>query len=170
MVAYGLSDSWALEAGADFGNSWRMGWGGARYTWAPRRYAKHYLAIDSHAALGAGVGGTLGGNDGDDSDGRSAFDRVAGGGLAGAGVAGHFSFFSVFARVRGQLTGATNVPATGWWTAGAGIQFRIAQTVDIYAQSGPSGYVNRADQIWSVFTEAGLAIRIPTWPYRQRWW
>ncbi len=169
MLAYGLSDAWAIEAGGDFSDAWRMGWGGARYTWAPRRHAKHYLAVDAQAALGAGAGGELWGNDGEESDGRRAFERFAGGGLLGAGVAGHFSFFSVFGRARAQVTKATNIPTTGWWTVGGGIQFRIARTVDLYAQSGPSGYRNSIDDAWGTFTEAGVAVRIPTWPWRQRW-
>ena len=168
MIAYGIRDAWAVEGGADLANSWRMGWAGVRYTHAPRRHSKHHLAVDVNAAGGGGVGGELRGN-GDEGDGLSAFDRVAGGGLLGLGVAGHFSFFSVFARGRGQVSTATGVPVTGWWTTGGGVQFRIAETLDLYAQSGPSGYVNRIESDWGVFTEFGVAVRIPTMgPWRRR--
>lgn len=168
MVAYGVRDAWAVEGGADLSESWRMGWAGVRYTHAPRRYSKHHLALDINAAGGGGVGGEVRGN-GEDGDGRSAFDRVAGGGLVGVGVAGHFSFFSLFARGRGQVSTATGAPVTGWWTAGGGVQFRIVETLDVYAQSGPSGYVNRVENAWGVFTEFGVAVRIPTYgPFRRR--
>lgn len=168
MVAYGVRDAWAVEGGADFAGAWRVGWAGVRYTHAPRRHSKHHLAVDINTAGGAGVGGQLRGN-GSDGDGRSAFDRTAGGGLLGVGVGGHFSFFSIFARGRGQVSAATGVPVTGWWTAAGGVQFRIAETVDLYAQSGPSGYVNRVEDNWGVFTEFGVAVRIPTvGPFRRR--
>lgn len=168
MIAYGIRDAWAVEAGADFGDTWRVGWLGTRYTHAPRRHAKNYLAVDVNAGGGGGLGGELHGN-GDQGDGRGAFDRVTGGGLLGAGVAGHFSFFSLFGRGRGQVSKATGVPTTGWWTAGAGIQFRVLKMVDLYAQSGPSGYANRIDRGWSIFTELGIAVRIPTLRYGYRY-
>ena len=57
MVAYGVRDAWAVEGGADFSSTWRMGWAGVRYTHAPRRYAKHHLAVDISTAGGGWVGG-----------------------------------------------------------------------------------------------------------------
>ncbi len=167
MLAYGIRDAWSVEGGGDFGEAWRMGWAGARFTHAPRRYAKNYLALDVNAAGGGGLGGELRGN-GEDGDGRSAFERVAGGGLLGAGVAGHFSFFSVFGRARGQVTKATGVPTTMWWNAGLGLQFRLWKSLDLYVQTGPAGYSNAVEDEWSFVSEAGIAVRIPTrrWGYR----
>jgi len=172
-LAYGVRDSVAVEAGGNASGGWGLGWAGVRYTHAPRRHAKHYLAIDVHGAGGAGWGGELRGNTDpeDGGDGRRAIERVAGGGALGAGVAGHFSFFSVFGRVRGQLTGATNVPATVWADGGLGMQFRIAKTVDLYTQAMWVGYRNRVEHVrFSVpLYEVGIAVRIPTLRYGYRY-
>lgn len=174
-VSYGVRDAWAVEAGANASaNSWAMGYAGARYTHAPRRFAKNYLAVDVHGAGGAGVGGNLRGNEPveDGGDGRSWSDRVAGGGAAGAGVAGHFSFFSVYARGRSQVTSATGVPTTLWVDGGLGIQFRLFRTVDLFTQASWFMYRNRVEMIYGPsgvpLWEAGLAVRIPTWKYRRR--
>src|SRR5690606_1009461 len=139
---------------------------GLRYTHAPRRHHQNYLALDVHGAGGAGWGGTRASETApwNEADGLRPQDRVAGGGALGAGIAGHFSFFAVFANVRGQLTGATNVPPTAWGDGGLGVQFRIANTVDLYAQTVWFGYRNRELQGRTVAPvyELGLAVRIPT--------
>lgn len=165
-LSYGLRDELAVEAGGNIsGGSWGLGWAGLRYTHAPRRYAKNYLAIDAHGAGGAGWGGELRGNSDpvDGGDGLRTEERVAGGGAIGAGVAGHFSFFSVFARARTQLVAATNVPATVWGDVGAGVQFRIARTLDLYTQVMWVGYRNRVDHLrFGPVFDVGIALRIPT--------
>ncbi len=172
-VSYGVRDSVAVEAGANVSaGDWAMGFAGVRYTHAPRRFAKNYLAVDVHGAGGAGVGGQLRGNQPveDGGDGRSWSDRVAGGGAAGAGVAGHFSFFSVYARGRGQLTKATAVPSTLWVDGGLGVQFRLFRTLDLFAQATWFVYRNRVETFYNAVPlgEVGLAVRIPTWRYRRR--
>lgn len=166
-LSYGLRDDLAVEAGGNFApQSWGLGWAGLRYTHAPRRFAKNYLAIDAHGAGGAGWGGELRGNSdpADGGDGLRSAERVAGGGAMGAGVAGHFSFFSVFGRARTQLMAATNVPVTVWGDVGAGVQFRIARTVDLYAQAMWAGYRNRVDhrRFAAPVYDVGIAVRIPT--------
>lgn len=169
-ISYGVRDWVAVEGGGNVSlGRWGMGWAGLRLTHAPRRYAKNYLAIDGEASGGAGWGGSLCGNGEADgcADGLRAGQRVAGGGLLGGGVAGHFSFFSVYARARGQLTAATAVPMTMWGSWGGGMQFRIARTVDLYAQAGMFGYRNERDHFRGMLTEAGVAIRIPTWRWRR---
>jgi len=178
-LSYGVRDWVAVEAGGNFSRgAWGMGWVGPRFTHAPRRYAKNYFATDLHVAGGAGWGGERCGNPDSQSssaptrndclsvDGRSSFDRVAGGGAFGLGIAGHFSFFSVYGRVRSQLTAATNVPATYWGSGGAGVQFRIARSVDLYAQGTAGGYANRYDDARFYLYELGVAVRFSTRNWR----
>ena len=166
-VGIGLRDWVALEGGADiFRDEWVMGWAGARFTHAPNRYARHHYAGDLETGLGLGFGGQLCGNDRDgaceETDDRSAYDRFAGGALLGLGVSGHFAFFSVFARTRLQLTRAQGIPPTLWAALGPGLQFRVAETVDLYTQVTYGGYVNSIDATSGLFWEFGVAIRIPT--------
>jgi len=173
-IAYGVRDDLAVESGGNINlGEWGIGWAGLRYTHAPRRHAKNHLALDLHGAGGVGWGGLLRGNADEDEggDGRRAGERVSGGGAVGAGIAGHFSFFAVYARARGQLTSATNVPATAWGDAGVGVQFRLARAVDLYAQTVSLGYRNRAEGFrWLVpLYSVGLAIRIPTARYAHRY-
>jgi hypothetical protein len=157
----------ALEGGADFARGqWGMGWAGARFTHAPRRDDRIHYASDLETSLGFGWGGELCGNgsefrDCKETDDREAQDRMAGGGLLGIGVAGHFAFFAVFARSRVQLTSARGVPPTLWGTLGTGFQFRIARIVDLYAQASFAGYTNRLDATHGFVYELGIAIRIP---------
>ncbi len=178
-LSYGVRDWVAMEAGGNISHgSWGMGWVGPRFTYAPRRYAKNYFAADLHLATGAGWGGERCGNpqseslprpataDCVDADGRSSLDRIAGGGALGVGAAGHFSFFSVYGRVRSQLTAATHVPATYWGSGGAGVQFRIAHSVDLYAQGTAGGYVNRYDDGRFYLYELGVAVRFSTRNWR----
>lgn len=164
MLTYGLRDWVSVEGGADFGDDfWRTGWGGARFTFDPRPAAKYRFAGDLESALGFGWGGAFCGDDDcEGDDGLSPYERKAGGGLLGTGVAGHFSFFAVFARARAQLTKADNVPPTLWGTIGGGIQFRIADRVDLYNQYSFAGYTNRVDQLYGAVYEIGVAVRIPT--------
>lgn len=171
-LSYGLRDSWAVEVGGNMSHrDWGMGWAGLRYTHAPRRYAKNYLALDVQLAGGAGWGGRADEFLSGPVDGRDPLDRIAGGGALDAGVAGHFSFFAVYARARGQLTGATNIPATLWGDAGVGVQFRIARSVDLYTQAMWAGYRNRLDNLHfrAPLYEVGFAVRIPTLRSRGRY-
>lgn len=172
-LSYGITDAWAVEGGGNFSTgAWGLGWAGARYTHAPRRFAKHYLALDVHGAGGMGWGGSLRGNQEDEgSDGLRASERVAGGGALGVGVSGHFSFFSIYGRTRAQLTAATNVPATVWGDFGAGVQFRILKTVDLYSQATWFGYGNQTERLFFRVPayEVGIAVRIPTRRSRYRY-
>lgn len=165
-LEYGLRDWVSLEGGADINRGqWTMGWAGARFTHAPHRHWKNHVAADLETGAGLGWGGQLCGNDpeGDCSktDDREFHERLAGGGLLGGGIGGHFSFFAIYARARAQLTGATNVPATFWGTAGGGVQFRIAERVDLFTQASYWAYTNRVEWIGSWIIDLGIAIRIP---------
>ena len=160
-LSYGVRDWVAVEGGADFGaNDWTMGWAGARFTHAPRRHARIHYAGDLETALGAGWGGRC--RDVDRCDHRPPSARRAGGALLGAGVSGHFAFFSLYGRGRLQATRADGIPPTLWGTIGPGLQFRIGDTVDLFSQVSFAGYTNRLDATYGFVYEIGVAVRIPT--------
>jgi hypothetical protein len=178
-LGYGVRDWISVEAGADGSElGWGMGYAGVRLTHAPRRDAKFHAAFDFETALGAGAGGSRCGNKNKDEeasscdgngtpDGRSWRERGAGGAVVGGGAGYHLGPAAGFVRGRLQLTGATNVPATLWSSVHAGLQFRIARTVDLFSSFGHSGYYNQIDHLHGWTLDFGLAIRIPTCPPRR---
>ncbi len=160
-LAYGVRDWASVELGVDASRkSWAMGFLGGRFTHAPQRERKLHGALDGEVGVGMGVGG----ND-DCSGGQRSCDshrwnqRAAFGSYLGGGAGYHFSWFALYARGRIQQTVSDGLPATLWGTLHGGLQFRIARTVDLFAGTGLSGFVNFHRQntyFWS--TDAGISV------------
>lgn len=164
----GLPDDLGLELASDVGESWQLGVAGVR--WVPDGMAPASWVLDLEAGLGAGLGGVLCGNpveaetrtcDGDvqaTTDGREWSDRLAWGGYAGAGLARHWDWFALFGRARSQLSTATYVPTTVWWSSILGGQITLFDQLRLHAGVGAVGFDNRMDREAGWILDAGLAL------------
>lgn len=173
QLAVGVTDRLAVEAGTDHYDNWHMGSLGVRYSAVDGRRRGRLVrgAFDVEAGGGAGIGGTLCGGDAREeldpadecwrhADGKEWFERAAGGGYLGYGVGLHIAWFAIYGRVRGQLTGATNVPATLWGTAALGVQATILRFGYIYLATESFAYRNLLDSErgWVVL-DGGIGVR-----------
>ena len=84
-------------------------------------------------------------------------DRVAGGGYFGLGAGFTWSWFSLFARWRVQLTDAADVPETLWLTAVAGVAFELDFGLRIDVSGGWARFTNLASEVDGGAVEAGLS-------------
>lgn len=168
FVGYGLRDWVSVEGGLDGTLGERlMGFGGGRFTYAPKRAMRRHVALDGELGLGFGAGGRCYTNENEAStcapgpwSGRTAF-----GGYLGAGASYHLSFFAVYARVRGQAGLADSLPGTLWGSAHGGVQLRIARLVDLFSSVGYSGLTTREGHgagflTWSVGTSIHFGVPI----------
>lgn len=153
VVAPGLAVEVGGELSAlDTDGRWAMGWVGARYSIDQLRdEAGDGFSADVEAGAGAGVGGRL------HDDDTAWFDRPAGGGYLGSGVAWHSEWFAAFGRARIQVTGAVDVPATLWWQALLGPEAAIGP-VSVYLALGWAGYTNEADANNGGLLDTGVSI------------
>jgi hypothetical protein len=175
QASVGITDWLALEVGGDIAqdglgggdNSWIMGFAGARFTPLKKSFGSIELALDLELGAGGGVGGVVclekrlneGSEYCSEDDGLEWNDRAAFGGYTGVGFGLTFDFFSVFTRVRAQLTSATNIPMTTWLSEIGGIQFRLWKKVYLYAAGGGVQYFNSEDSKTGTIFEAGLSIK-----------
>lgn len=153
VVAPGVQVEVGGELSAlDRDGQWALGWVGARTTFDQlREEGGNGASFDLEAGAGAGVGGRLADDD------TEWFDRPAGGGYLGAGVAWHAEWFAAWGRARVQLTGAVDVPATLWYQALLGPEAAIGP-VSVYLAIGWAGYVNDADDNSGGLLDAGLSV------------
>lgn len=167
MVGLPIARGLTVEGNYDGSENFHMGSLGLRETLR----LNPMWAIDFEGGGGLGVGGERCGNSSDTTtvcsagtaDGRSVFDRLAYGGYLGAGVGFQpWRVVGFFARIRGQLTGATNIPATGWVSAVGGVEFH-GGPLRIYLAAGGFALFNNAynDQNW--LAELGLSVPFTLW-------
>jgi hypothetical protein len=171
VAALAATDWLAVEVGGEFSSSysnrWALGWAGARFTPWNEAFGSTRLALDLDLGAGAGKGGELSGNEQQGGsctqppwDGRPWFDRLAYGGYLGLGFGARWSWFSIFARSRAQVTRATNIPPTFWWATAAGVQFLLGDRLAIYLDTGSFGYVNEIEDLVLWMYEFGLAVKL----------
>lgn len=172
-VAYAVRDWANVEASAEFNHgNWALGSLGGRFTHAPNRHKKLHYALDGEVGLGMGAGGIQScgpySATKEPCDGRRWNERLAFGGYAGGGFGYHFSFFSLFARVRLQGSVADGLPATGYAVAQGGMQFRIADRAALHGSVGAYGV--RAAQVavdGDLYWDVGLSIYFDVRPRKQ---
>jgi len=163
----GLPEDTQIELGSDIGDTWQLGLLGVR--WVKGDTAPSAWVIDVEAGLGLGLGGELCGNPGEaetrscggvdlTTDGREWDDRIAYGGYAGAGLARHWRWFALYGRARSQLSTATEVPKTVWWSSVLGGQITLFDNLRLYAGGGLAGFSNRYDEETGLILDAGLAL------------
>jgi hypothetical protein len=168
-VAVGVRDWLAIEAGAnalvppDRRHGWAMGFVGPRFSMARHRERRIHFIGDLELGAGAGVGGVLHGNDGPTRDcavcdGRSAFDRVAGGGYAGAGVGAQIAWFSIYGRTRFEVSAATNVPVTVWPSVSIGLEANLRKHAALTVGGGYLGYANAVESAHAWFYQIGVTL------------
>ena len=167
-LAVGVRDWVALEAGGNFfldagRQSWAMGFVGPRFSYAPHRAERVHFISDLELGVGAGVGGVRDSNspvtkDCPQCDGRTGYDRVAGGAYGGIGLGLQIAWFSVYARTRLEESSATNVPTTLWPSASLGIEFNVKKRVALTLAGGYIGYTNAQDTEHVWFYQMGLTV------------
>jgi hypothetical protein len=167
MPALAISENVTLEVAGDFGDVWRMGSIGVRVS-DPRLAKLGSLALsgDVEGGAGGGIGGMLvcseseadgcAAPDGRDWDERTAYGVYAG--VGGAIVVA--DWLKPFARARVQVTQATSVPATLWWSAVTGPQVDLGDHVSVYVALGYGGYTNEDERNEDGLLEAGAAVRL----------
>ena len=156
------------RVGTDDGQ-WTMGSLGLRYTLRDltgRGDADgRGLYADLEAGVGVGAGGGTGdpeGNKGEYHTAPSAWDHLAGGAYAGAGIGYRiWKPFAAFVRGRAQVSAAERLPTTLWATGVAGVDFRFGP-VSLYGAGGMGTYQNRRDDALGWLAEGGLAVRFGT--------
>ncbi len=137
-----------------------LGWAGVRTPF--RLHLRPRISLNADGEIGAGVG--VGGTNrcehqGCEPDDIRWFRRPAGGGFLGAAGAVRLGPVSIYARARGQVTGAQNVPATQWASIGGGLHFHILERADVWIAETYGGYANGLDAQTILFTELGLGFR-----------
>jgi len=164
----GLPDDVQIELGSDIGDHWQLGLLGLR--WVNGDIGPSAWVIDLEAGAGLGLGGELCGNPTEaetrecgratvTTDGREWDDRIAYGGYAGAGVARHWDWFALYGRARSQVSTATEVPTTVWWSSVLGGQITLFGELRMYAAGGLAGFNNRIDEETGVLVDVGLALQ-----------
>ncbi len=162
-VRIGVHDKVSVEAtGQGVPSTFAMGGLGVRDTPYDPKEKKIRAAFDLDTSVAAGVGGQRCSASGGQEICAPpiAMERPAGGGWFGAGVAGHFYFFSLFARARVQVTAAEQIAPTFWWRVSGGFQFDILKRAYIYLSTSAFGYVRGQEhnQSWMP-VEGGVGIR-----------
>ena len=178
VASWGVSDAVAIDVGGDWGEVWRMGSVGVQLTDAALFTAGSVpMAGSAEAGLGGGLGGMLvcakavdpdDPNDAHDvvcaaPDGRGWRDRRAYGGYLGGGLTLMGDWFRPFVRTRLQVSKATAVPATLWWSALAGPQVLILDLVSLSLGVGAGGYTNETERDEQLLIELGVGVRIGAW-------
>lgn len=136
-LGYGLSDKLAVEGGIESNfTDVVMGFAGVRYTPLPPGRRKIAFVLDLEGGTGAGVGGRVCNDSAECSAPGQNLRRPAGGGYLGVGIGARIHFFSPYLRARQQLTGARDVPMTGYTTVLAGVQFAIFDSLHLWAGTG----------------------------------
>lgn len=164
-LALALTDWLQLEGGMDLSqdsHEWAMYFGGIR---ASLGQVEERIggALDLELGGGWGVGGEYKGNE--DTIGWE--DRSAAGWYFGGGAGFQIDWFSMFLRGRLQITRATEIPETTWWTMMVGVQASILDYVNIYVAGGGVGYQNSMEHDAGGFGEIGLSFELPVF-YKPR--
>ncbi|MBL8602212.1 MAG: hypothetical protein JNK72_09855 [Myxococcales bacterium] len=162
-VSLPLSDAVRVEAAGDLSENWRMGSAGLRVV---ERSASGRAALDLELGGGAGAGGQRCDNSTEPgttcaagvADGRSAFDRTAFGTYFGVGGGYRVHrYLELYARGRGQVTHATNVPITVFLSGIGGLEVPIGP-VRLNVAAGYAQYFNDAEQNGGAIVEGGLTV------------
>lgn len=156
-LAYALDDHVVLEAGVEMSDSWLMSFGGAKLQWQSLRDGVG-VAVEGELGGGLGVGGAC-----DEEEQCEGVPRLpaAYGGYGGAAIAFRADWFSLFTRLRGQVTDADGLPMTTWLSALCGLQVGIGP-VFLHLAIGWGGYSNAVDDAHGLLLDGGLAIRWDT--------
>jgi opacity protein-like surface antigen len=163
QVAVALTDRLQLEVGGEFAlQRWALGTAGLRATlYAPPPGEPGFL-LDTELGAGLGAGGECAFNEQRNScpeHGRAWHERLAGGGYAGLGLGARYAWFAWSLRGRAQVSRATGIPTTFWYSAMTGPQFTIMDHVMLYAGAGVAGYTNRHDDEFGFLVDAGIGVR-----------
>ena len=155
---YAFTDKLQLELGVDgFAERFMMGHVGVRYVPLNGRFkSKINFTLDLEAGVGVGAGGDKDCVH-DDEDCTAARtdelrwnERLAGGGHVGTGFGMNISWFDLFARARIQLTGATNVPPTLWYSTVGGLQATIKERAKLYVAGGGGRVLQQSRRRWRI--------------------
>lgn len=163
-IGYGVRDWAAVEAGGEFSRlGWALGFLGGRFTRAPRRDEDLHGALDLEVGVGAGAGGEPICPESPCSatsfrDPTPWHRRLALGAYLGGGAAYHIHFFALWTRVRVQAAAADRSPSTLWYAVHGGIQFRVAERIDLHAGVGYGGYKHVAHGHHQLLFDLGLAV------------
>jgi hypothetical protein len=166
-ISLPVADDLHVEIGGDArptDEQWAMGSVGVRYTLGPPRGEDGRRPStgpygDVEFGLGAGVGGVGHDEDGEPVDSRTAWERFAYGGYVGTGFGWRFlPWLAGFTRTRVQLTKATNLPETTWFSAMAGPELTWG-ALSLHLGGGWAGYSNDDDADHGPLFEAGLGCR-----------
>ena len=155
LIRSRLSDHLQWEGGAEVSPEWVLAVAGVRRYWPPRDSTR-VIWTDFEIGGGLGLGGTC------DSmewcDDRSPFERKAGGAYAGFGVRVGEGRGALRAQVRGQLSKASGIPTTTWYTGVIGPQLTRGRTT-LHLAVGGGGYSNERDQTSGPLLEFVVASR-----------
>lgn len=179
-VSVPVTDQLTVEAAYDVDmgtvTGWRIGSLGARWSSSPGR--ESFASWDAEGGVGAGVGGvkhvtisesescwfsggTCGSTERDvevgDPDSRFAY-----GGYAGVGGALGNGTFAWMARARLQVSKASEIPTTVWFSMVTGPELRLGPFT-LYVAVGVAVYGNRIESEAGGMYEGGLSLAIPVW-------
>jgi len=184
--AFGITDWFALDLGAEIATEAMMGFGGLRFTvMKPHDYRERF-SLDIAFGGGGGAGGELCSNasngyydDNDDWmfpdwggvpcpddrlwDNVHWHERYAYGGYITAGMGWRIvRWVDVFLRPRVQLSKGVGVPLTTWANIQVGPHITPIESLEIHVSAGPSAYFNEYDYWFQLLIEFGLAYKFST--------
>lgn len=168
----GLTDWFALEAGANVQTAFKMGFGGVRFSLVPNREHWHHFVGDLELGVGGGRGGQYQScranqppNDTSygPCDGVNDNDRHAYGEYQGIGLGYKVKWFTFYTRTRLEVAWAGQIPITYWPSFTVGFEFDLKRAFAFSLSGGYIGYRNSFDREDGWFYQLGITAFIDAW-------